>query len=361
MSMLLGFLVTLTLVSSVQLIKVSISSALTDLHDVYPLPLAKLKVDGQDVRLLVDTGTPVLSLVWKDWFEDPHQKCVDIIFGCFECEPSCQGGPTKDFWFEDHACVSVFLHSGTFDFGRAQSAGEIDFGLVARFNGNPWNIWASLGLKPAADAEPKAYQSLVQQLATKNVIEYESFTVYFNEEDFASGEIILGGEDPSKRAGPLKLFKIVNKDEQFVQLHSLRVGVGDPKYVINMTYPAVFDTGSSHIFINKKWKSQVLGYLQAAGKEKFSIQQVESELVISCSDTGNVPPLTFTVEGLKGEKFLLEVSPQALVWEHEGECYLRLNLDDDDKAIVFGMPAFFGRYYHFPSNGRSIGYAKAKL
>mmetsp|Transcript_15865 Transcript_15865/g.13294 ORF Transcript_15865/g.13294 Transcript_15865/m.13294 type:complete len:85 (-) Transcript_15865:7-261(-) len=74
-----------------------------------------MKADGQEVSCLVDSGSSVLFVVWKKWFEAVGQKCDDLIFGCYECVPPCQLGRKKHFCFEDDTCVSVFPHSGKFD------------------------------------------------------------------------------------------------------------------------------------------------------------------------------------------------------------------------------------------------------
>ncbi|KAF4649109.1 hypothetical protein FOL47_002422 [Perkinsus chesapeaki] len=315
-----------------KVVKIEVSSELTKIHNIYPLPLAKLKADGQEVSCMVDSGASALFLVWRKWFEAVGQNY--------------------------DTCVSLFPHAGNFDLGSGLST-QVNIGLVADFSHSPERIWASLGLS-ASTEEWKPYLSIAQQLAAKKIIKDESFSIYFNGERFASGGIILGGEDPSKQEGPLKFFKIVNDDEQFVQLHGLQVG-DDPKYLMKMKYPAVFDTGSSHIYINKKWKAQVLEFLQEAGKKKFKIREERSKFIISCSDAENVPSLTFTVEGLQGEKVALEVSPEALVWKYEGDdCLLRIDFDDDD-ASLFGMPAFLGNYYYFSPTAKSIGHTKAKL
>ncbi|KAF4649524.1 hypothetical protein FOL47_002012 [Perkinsus chesapeaki] len=239
--------------------------------------------------------------------------------------------------------------------GRTQGglSTQVDIGLVAGFNQAPEEIWASLGLRASTKN-----LSIAQQLAAKKIIKDESFSIYFNGERFASGEIILGGEDPSKQEGPLKFFKIVKDVGQFVQLHGLQVG-DDPKYLIKMKSPAAFDTGSAVICINKKWKARVLGFLQKTGKKKFSIREEGSDFIISCSDAENVPSLYFTVEGMQGEEVALEVSPEALVLEYrDNDCLLRIRFDD---VNLFGMPAFLGNYFYFNPKAKRIGYTKSKV
>ncbi|KAF4708701.1 hypothetical protein FOZ62_023528, partial [Perkinsus olseni] len=317
---------------------------LTAVNDIYPLPLAHFKADGQDIYALVDTGATYLFVVWKHWYEEEFGVCANLVFGCYECVPPCTQGPTKAFTFGDGSKVWLFPHSGKLEFDSAIIP-SANFGMVAGFNRDSERIWASLGLRASTPAT-QPYTSIVEQLVSKKVISSNSFSLYFKGGEDSTGELILGGEDPGKYVAPLKYVQIVNKDEQFVQLMGLAIG-SDPKYRIPLTASAAFDTGASHIYINEKFKKQLIDFLQIAGQKKVSIQQERLKLLISCDDAKYLPSMTFSIKGLKGEAIPLEIPATSLVSKYNGgTCILRLAFVADDECVL-GASAFMGKYFNF--------------
>ncbi|KAF4651224.1 hypothetical protein FOL47_000530 [Perkinsus chesapeaki] len=317
--------------------------------------VVKLTIDGQVLFSVVDTGASLLSLVWKQWFEMSRGVCEDLFFGCYQCVSPCKQGQITNFAFDDDSVVSVFPHSGVFDLSDGTSA-RLDFGLVAGFNRNISLVWSSFGL---AISEDENYKSIVQQLSDKDIIDDNSFSIYLNTADSNSGEVILGGEDPTKRAGPLKFFKIVNITEESARLRGLILG-GDPRYSIDITDNVAFDTGADAIFMNKKRQRQVISFLKVAGKKKIDIQARGKAFFFPCKDADNLPSMTFYVEGLWGEKVPLEITPEALVLRFRGDdCLLRIEFTDFDRVFL-GQSAFLGNYFYFDMERNRIGFTKAK-
>ncbi|EER16092.1 hypothetical protein Pmar_PMAR003555 [Perkinsus marinus ATCC 50983] len=76
--------------------------------------LANLKIDGEDVTALVDTGSPITYFVWRHWYESTAPGgCEKIIYKCYECNPApCREGPKKQFEVFDGTRVTLFPHSG---------------------------------------------------------------------------------------------------------------------------------------------------------------------------------------------------------------------------------------------------------
>ncbi|KAF4672711.1 hypothetical protein FOL47_000190 [Perkinsus chesapeaki] len=184
-----------------ELVRMDVSFKMTHgLNGVYPQPVVNFKADGQNIYAIIDTGTPYFFLVWKQWYEGSHQSCNELIFGCYECVSPCKQGPTKIFTFVGDREVWLFPHTGKLDLKGKVSA-SLDFGLVSGYNRNPGMIWASLCLKQSHPDSP--YKSIVEQLFTKKIIASNSFSIYFTGGDNPSGQLILGGDDPSKHAGPL--------------------------------------------------------------------------------------------------------------------------------------------------------------
>ncbi|KAF4663195.1 hypothetical protein FOL47_005866 [Perkinsus chesapeaki] len=250
------------------------------------VPVVKLTVDDQQVSCLLDTGGYSSFLVWRTWFEKARRKCDDLLFGCYECEPApCEAGALDTLEFAQDILLTVFTHSGEFNFG--------------------------------------------------------------------------GGEDPTKQASPLKFFKVVDTAYHFVQLRGLQIGDA-PSYYINIEDNAIFDSGSTAIFINNKWQGQIVSFLQNAGKQRVDIEAKGKDIIVSCDDIPYLPSMTFYVEGLQGGKISVEIPSTALLLSAlRDECILALEFSDDEEVNI-GLNAFFGNYYYFNIDEGKIGFTKVK-
>ncbi|KAF4655378.1 hypothetical protein FOL47_009467 [Perkinsus chesapeaki] len=323
-----------------KLVRMDVSFKMTGVNTVYPQPVVNFKADGQ---------------IWKQWYENSHEDCKEFLFGCYECNPPCKQGPTKTVDFVGGARIQLFPHTGKLDFNDGVST-SLDFGLVAAFNRELTSIWASLGLAPS-DTETAPYRSVPEQLLLKKVITESSYAIYFNAGANPSGELILGGDDPSKRAGALNYLKIVDAESHFVRVLGLAIG-SDPKNTILIGMPAVLDTGASHIIMDEKFKRQVIAFLQTAGAKKVQIEEKGVNFVISCADAPNLPSMTFLMEGLKGEKIPLLINAASLVQKvRRNVCYMRIAFKDYEDAIFLGASAFLGRYLYFDLGNTKIGFA----
>ncbi|KAF4652010.1 hypothetical protein FOL47_011305 [Perkinsus chesapeaki] len=335
-----------------KLVRMDVSFKMTGVNKGFPQPVVNFKADGQITYALVDTGAPYVFLVWKQWYENSHEDCKEFLFGCYECIPPCKQGPTKTYTFADHSAVSLFLHTGKLDFNGEVST-PLDFGLVAGFNRDPATIWASLGLGPS-DPSTAPYKSIVELLFTKKIITGNSFSIYFTGGDDPSGQLILGGDDPSKHAGPLSYVQIVNKDQGSIQVLGLTIG-SDPNNTIAMEMPADLDTGTAHICFNRKFKSRVVALLQSAGKKKVRIEDKGRYLSISCPDALNLPSVTFFVKGVRGEKVPLVILASSVVlMSQEDVCYICIIFDDAEE-FTLGAIAFMGNYFHFDPENNEVG------
>ncbi|KAF4690012.1 hypothetical protein FOZ60_000765 [Perkinsus olseni] len=256
--------------------------------------LASLKVDGQDVTVLVDTASPFTFFVEKQWYERTHAGgCAELKYKCYDCpSSSCSKGPTKTYEFFDGLQVTVFQHSGTAGFGTA-SADGIDFGLVVGCNRRPF---AALGLSPPSDKSRPNVPFIYQLLAkpkSQRLIERSVFSVYLNAGKDPSGELILGGEDKSKYTGPLRYVRVVKKEEQSIMVTDLGIG-HDCKNRIKVLQVGYLDTGTNVIAMPDKFKTPVLQLLRTAGKKPVTITENAGFYELSCGDIENLPPLIFS-------------------------------------------------------------------
>ncbi|KAF4658786.1 hypothetical protein FOL47_007826 [Perkinsus chesapeaki] len=341
-----------------KLVRMDMSFKMTRASEAYPDPMVNFKADGQSIYALVDTGIDATFFVWRKWYENNHQDCAQLIFGCYECIPPCKEGPTKKIVFADGHEVDIFKHTGKLDLNGGVST-SLDFGLVAAYDHDAATIWASLGLA-ASDPLTALCKSVIEQLYDKKIITGTSFSIYFTAGDNPSGELILGGDDPSKHAGPLSYVQIVDREDFSFQVLGLTIGT-DPKNTIAMVKPACLDTGSMVIFMNRKFKSQVITRLQTAGEKKVQIKETpKKNLYISCSDAPNLPSMTFLAKGLKGEKVALVIPASNLVLRAQGDvCLVRVRFDGDDD-VTLGVNAILGNYFYFDRDNNKIGFAMAR-
>ncbi|KAF4691253.1 hypothetical protein FOZ63_000815 [Perkinsus olseni] len=360
LSVAFGFLGLLVGSCGEKLVRMTISPQKTTVSATSAELMADLKVDGQDITVLVDTGSPYTFFVEKQWYERTHPGgCAELKFKCYDCDPSsCHEGPTKTHEFFGGSQVTVFQHSGTVDFGTA-SADGIDFGLVVGCNESPF---AALGLSPPS-AKSKPYVPLIYQLLAKpksqRLIEKSVFSVYLNAGKDPSGELILGGEDKSKYTGPLRYVKVVNKEEQSIMVTDL--GIGDAsKNRIKVSQAGYLDTGTNVIEMPDKLKTPVLQLLRTAGKKPVTITENAGFYELSCGDSENLPSITFFLkeDSLLPNKVPLEIPPASYVnADVDSSCTLAIEFAG---TWLLGLPTLIGNYHLYDWDKSRIGVAKVR-
>ncbi|KAF4675079.1 hypothetical protein FOZ60_001110, partial [Perkinsus olseni] len=182
-------------------VKVDISRELEGVH--YAL-VAELKVDGQEVKAVVDTGARETFLIWRHWFNGVAPGgCETILYGCYECTPEpCVKGPTKEVSLVDDTEITFFEHTGKFAFDVGEVS--IDFGLTADYKSPSSKIepHAGIGLRSSGKSTggPK---TLIDQLVSKEVIDTDAFSLHLATDEHATGKLILGGDDPDSYKEPM--------------------------------------------------------------------------------------------------------------------------------------------------------------
>ncbi|KAF4721924.1 hypothetical protein FOZ63_029612 [Perkinsus olseni] len=325
------------------------------------------EVDTQDLYAVVDTGSPHTHLVWKKWYgSSPDRKCDDFFYKCYDCNPSpVELKAAKKITFVDKTSVTIFPYAGDFHFNgvtgsykptpnqcppQSLTAEDIDFGVVMDASHGPW---AALGLGPQAISPP--FSRFVDQLVDAELIDSPTFAVYLSSGSSSSGELIIGGDDPSKYDGPLGYIDITDKQHHTSKLQSFAIGSRSQKE----TGPVIFDTGSSLIKIPSRLRSQVLDLLSTAGTKKVKILEHRDIYGVDCKDVDHLPVMSFTVKGLPGKADVtISTPPRAYIVSPEPDVCI-LNIDFDDRWIL-GLPAFVGHYYSFDWTGARIGVAKVK-
>ncbi|KAF4677502.1 hypothetical protein FOZ60_017306 [Perkinsus olseni] len=334
-----------------EVIRMKISTQQTKPWAPWRRIVAPLKVDTQDLNAVIDTGSPYTHLVWKKWYESfPQNKCDDFFYKCYDCNPSqMELKAAKKITFVDKTSLTVFPYAGDFYF-YGVTAEDIDFGVV---NDASHGAWAALGLGPQATSP--SFPRFVDQLVDAELIDSPVFAVYLSAGNSPSGELIIGGDDPSKYEGPLGYMDVVDKQLYTNKLEAFAIGSESQKD----PEPVVFDTGSSFVSIPRRLRSQVLDLLSTAGTKKVEVFEQGDIYGVDCKDVDYLPTMSFTVKGMPGKADVtIAVPPKAYIVTPEPDVCI-LYMDFDDRWIL-GLPAFVGHYYSFDWVGARIGVAKAK-
>ncbi|KAF4651333.1 hypothetical protein FOL47_000483 [Perkinsus chesapeaki] len=328
-------------------------------------PLVNLHIDGINVNALVDTGGVYLFFLWKTWYEATQNgSCASTIYKCYECDPApCLAGPSETLKFDDGSRVRTFLYTSSINFGT-ESARGINIGLVCGFVPGPESrstVWASLGLRARWSSMYPDYMTIIEQLlaqpAGERLIDRSSFSVYMKAEEHPSGEVILGGQDPTKYDGLLGYIKVVNDDEQYINLLGIKIGKGNK---IEFHESTVLDTGTPKLIFSFYLQSKVLNLLRTAGKKKVGIREESGNFVIPCDEAKFLPAITFYLQGLQGEPVPLEVIALSIVNKvDEDKCLLDIDFSEDP-SFVIGLPAYIGNYYFYELEDSRIGLAKTR-
>ncbi|KAF4757289.1 hypothetical protein FOZ63_009327, partial [Perkinsus olseni] len=316
--------------SSDKLVRLGISRMYVESPPGWRKLVAKLEVDNEKVYALVDTGSPLLFFLWRHSY---GPSCQNLLYGCYECSPKpCQAGPTKTFSFHDDTDVTVFRHHGTLSLGSS-SVRDIDFGLVTRSTGVPW---ASLGLG-VQTGKYHPYTSLINQMLAKpksqRLIESTSFSLYLTP-DGTSGELLLGGQDPSKYDGPLEYIRVVDREEDEIRVRGLMIGSRQ----MRVTVVSYLDTGTDALTFPTSLKQPVLYLLQTAGQTLVPIFEHSGTFRIACNNMAYLPTMTIFLEGLHGEDIALRLPPTSFVDFDGHTCFLLIHFEDKTEEWTLGNP-----------------------
>ncbi|KAF4666017.1 hypothetical protein FOL46_003321 [Perkinsus olseni] len=340
-----------------QLVKIDLSRE-PGVDDIYWV-VAKLKVDNEEIFAVVDSGAWHLFFVWKHWYESVHPKgCETLLFKCYECSPApCTPGVTTKITFVDGTTVSIFKESGQALFNGRKTS--IDFGLIANYKAGTGSVepHASLGLGRVLKPESK-YRPLIEQLTTKKVIGSSAFSLYLKPGGPPTGQLILGGDDPTLYKGPLTFLDLVEDD--LVAFTGFGVGGAScPKVVAQGK--ADLDTGTQSFIVPQSLYDEIIGYLGTRGSKKVPITKSGPELYqVACSDRQYMPDITFFLRGAKGEDVPLVVTPDVYVRPpmdpEQDECLILISAAPEG-IWVLGNPVLIGRYFYYHWEENKIGVA----
>ncbi|KAF4705011.1 hypothetical protein FOZ63_031791 [Perkinsus olseni] len=321
-----------------------------------------VKADKQSLNLQIDTGSDSLFVVEKEFLERTLSPatCEDFTFGCYDCHTHLCKTEVEETRHMDGTCAYTVQHRGALELG-GQTIPDVDFGLVVGYTPNDSTPHASLGLAPRDDGGPTP---LIDQLIDKGVINRPDFSIYFKPDNPNEGELILGGEDPSRYKKPMLIVPLTEEADGW---EATMEGLDVDGESIPVRMPILIDSGSSILWIPYEALSALLKVLalsasKAAGRwVRLEVQ--DKELVLSnCSDRVYLPPLELRFRGRGDQRPMIVIPPEIYVEDPRlgGMCTLpfRFFRGDSLSTAVLGLNLLRKYYLHFQYVERQIRFAE---
>ncbi|KAF4742333.1 hypothetical protein FOZ62_017311 [Perkinsus olseni] len=328
-----------------------------------PRLYAHVVVDQQQIYAQVDTGSPELTVIWKDWYEHVTRpgSCTTLQMGCYTCPKGCDSRPTIKitYGFKE---VSVFPWQGSVQLGDTV-VGKLGFGVIKGQKPPPPSRNAAniLGLSPDASKLP----SVLTQLYGQSKVSSPTFALYLSRPSAgsfeSSGELLLGGGDDTLYVKPLRFVRFSKPAVLEVKLDSLKVGNGPSVARINQDL--LIDTGTNFVLVPSKYIDSLLRSIQAeasktAGRTvKFTFAPASKVYLFDCADAAFLPTITFAL-GAVGE---VQLTMDHAAYYHNlmNQCYIDI-VPAEDNDWVLPDKTLYGNYLEFQPQNARLGIAKLK-
>ncbi|KAF4652515.1 hypothetical protein FOZ61_009625 [Perkinsus olseni] len=334
--------------------------------------LAPIKADGQDLNLLVDTGTHELFFISKGWLEESEGPgaCEALIFSCYECTTDLCDAEVTNITFCDDSCASIVPLIGNLTIGEQEAPG-VKFGLVGGHSGSLWPH-ASLGLAPQPEEDEDDYIPLLDQLVMKRIIESTDFSIVFNPGNLSEGELILGGLDPSRYRGPMSFVPLKDGyDTWTAGLKSIQVVGNSTPIPLTGDLPISIDSGCSGLYAPKEVLESIMSAMDSSLAAAGRLVELErgskkAPLLGNCADREYLPQLqlTFATDTPSGGNDATVVIHQELYVQafdtKEGEkCVVLIRKAPEGEAeITIGQNLLSQYFLYFQYGKRRIGFAR---
>ncbi|EER13514.1 Renin precursor, putative [Perkinsus marinus ATCC 50983] len=322
--------------------------------------------NGQDLHALVDTGSGLFFLTWKDWFEKATgHLCSAAPMGCYECSKPCSVGKvTRTADFEDEYTMKIFQHKSKLTIGQVSQI--LTFGLI--FDQKP----------PVSEAPPinlmglgyddgdVNFPSLMTQLRSSKAIKTDIIALYLyppTDPTGAStdGGLLLGGGDPALYEGALKYVDFSTGAGYRVNIDKLRVGDGTITSGINMNLD--FDTGANYLYVPKLYYNRLIKDIgaqtdKAAGKHvDFKFDREDEIWSLPCQYMSQLPLLTFALGPQGSTTFTMTFTNYAV--NHDGICLL-LIMENQEDDWSFHDRMLIDKYFEFDPTRKRVGFGKLR-
>ncbi|KAL8614442.1 hypothetical protein ACOMHN_007778 [Nucella lapillus] len=306
-----------------------------------------LGTPAQSFKVVFDTGS---SNLWV-----PSKKCVD-------CKTHAKYDSTKSSTYVANGSIlKMGYGSGNMWGILSQDTLTIE-GLVIKKQTFGEALWEEksllepfkfdgilgMGYKQIAEdgVVPPFYNAVAQKSVDSAVF---SFYLDRNVTGAEGGELILGGSDPEKYHGDFTYVPVTSKG--FWQFKMDRVTVGWSLDLCEGGCQVIADTGTSLIY-GPYYQMDKLN--AAIGATIYSVGKGFIEYSIDCSNTFNLPVITFT---LGGKAFNL--TGNEYIYVTDGVCMSGF-VGHESPLWILG-DVFIGPYYtEFDLTNNRVGFARAK-
>ncbi|KAF4677762.1 hypothetical protein FOL47_010355 [Perkinsus chesapeaki] len=330
--------------------------------------MTRIKADGQEMDLMVDTGSEGLFFIDKDSLGKlvPHDEaCESYPYGCYKgSSKGCKEVEIKNR-FCDGSCAHLVCEEGTIEAGGEVITG-VQFGLVINYT--PVGHWphAALGMALREGGDGRSI-SFIRQLRNKGLIDTMDFSMYFSRGNPNEGELIIGGHDPNRRGALLEKIPLGYKHDRWTIVMT-RVRVGEEEE-ITMWQEMTIDSGSTDLCLSTDVYEKVVESLkrESTKNAKREVMVYDSTIhrwyLSSCSDRSHMPSIEILFSA--PPSWPIEI-PQKFYVESQntstGErCYLALHADDSTQHTgIIGVNLLRKYYISFLYNERQITFSSVK-
>ncbi|KAF4727803.1 hypothetical protein FOZ62_004893 [Perkinsus olseni] len=333
--------------------------------------IVPIKADGQDLNLLVDTGTHELFFLSKGWLEESEGlgACEASVYGCYQCTTDLCDAEVNEIEFCDGDCLSIVPLTGNLTIGGQEVPG-VKFGLVQEYSGS-MAPHASLGLAPQPEEDEDDYIPLLDQLVMKRVINSTDFSIVFNPGNLSEGELILGGLDPGRYRGPMSFVPLKDGYNTWtVGLKSIQVVGNAIPIPLTGDLPISIDSGTTGLYLPRKVFDSLVTTINSSLKPtgrrvdlKGSSRDIPA--LRDCGDREFLPPLQLSLDSSDGRDLTVSV-PQELYVEVYNTlagplCALAFRVRMDDvQEIAIGLTLLRKYYVYLQYDQRRVGFAETK-
>ncbi|KAF4693666.1 hypothetical protein FOZ60_010339 [Perkinsus olseni] len=340
------------------------------------LIIAPIKADGQSLNLLVDTGCSEFFVIERGFLTRTRSSnaCEQSIFGCYECASGHCETDAGEVRYGDGGHARYVQHRGTLELG-GQVVPDCEFGLLVDYTPVSHTPHASLGL---GSYPYEANTPIMKQLTDRGLVRRNDFSIYFKpdskQEGVEEGELILGGEDPSKYRGHTLNARLTASPVNgwIVELEGLGV---DGRLLPQSAFRLHVDSGTSRFWLPHDIFTTVLRTLEASATAtsgrsiKFKEIRKNQFALPKCSDRTSLPPLDLYFlrqfnrrefsDKLDHEDWPIVIPPELYVhhFPKQKRCILML-IGNSEGSHAIGVSLLRNYYLYFQKGHRRIQFTR---
>ncbi|KAF4685349.1 hypothetical protein FOZ60_006612 [Perkinsus olseni] len=320
-----------------------------------------MEFDKQEQRLIVDTGSQALFVVYKEWYEKTYagRSCTTLSSGCYTCPDGCDPyRSSRKFFVEfgDDTHVTFVMHEGSITIG-GRVIHSATFGLIIGFN-SPSSEEEPHGLLGLAQPQPGGPSPFLKQLYAAGVIQERRFSVCTPEQStHLDGTLTLGGRGDCAVFAMRHMELVQSRASQTssllqLRLSSVSVATGGTMFIALDNKLAVLDTGDALIRLPTQLYEKVTSMLDRSG-----IDHEGNKWLIRNTEMEHMPILQLNL-GDFSHGACLVLRPAYYTEEYSDTLRILAIEPTESKTVHLGMPFFRAYYTHFDLENSTLEVAQ---